>query len=144
MNVTRDFPNRPDSVTEARRLVRRALAESAPKSGDAGDPGDAAEVVEVVEVMVSELATNCVCHTETPFTVRIDVTDHHIRVEVSDTGAGRPTLRSPKPIAPSGRGLRIVEALCDDWGVTSLPRGKTVWFTLDTSGRRRVAARPGT
>lgn len=30
----------------------------------------------------------------------------------------------------SGRGLRIVAALADQWGVTRLAHGKQVWFAL--------------
>jgi hypothetical protein len=30
----------------------------------------------------------------------------------------------------SGRGVRLVDTLADDWGVDVLPAGKTVWFEL--------------
>ena len=44
--------------------------------------------------------------------------------------AGRPTLRSPTVLEPSGRGLRIVEALSKAWGVVPGEGGTRVWFTL--------------
>jgi hypothetical protein len=79
--------------------------------------------------MVSELATNCVQHAQTDFELTIRSRDH-IRVEVRDSQRRRPTLRSPTPREPSGRGLRIVEAMSEAWGITPSANGKIVWFTL--------------
>ncbi len=55
-----------------------------------------------------------------------------IRVEVTDRGAGAPTVLSAGPDAPSGRGMYIVSQLADDWGVTAADDdgAKTVWFTV--------------
>jgi anti-sigma regulatory factor (Ser/Thr protein kinase) len=90
------------------------------------------DVAEAVGVMVSELATNSLRHAGSDFRVRVDTDDRLIRVAVSDSGPGQPFLRSPHPREPTGRGLRIVQALADDWGVAPLRegRGKVVWFTL--------------
>lgn len=58
------------------------------------------------------------------------------RTEAKNPGRGarhrpwRPTPRSPGPADPSGRGLRIVEAMSDTWGVIPSPNGNTMWFTL--------------
>ena len=68
--------------------------------------------------MVSELATNCVRHTVTDFTVRVERTPDEVRVDVTDTGGGTPEVRSPEPSEPSGRGLRIVRELSDSFGIT--------------------------
>jgi anti-sigma regulatory factor (Ser/Thr protein kinase) len=104
-------------VTAARRFVRDVLNDRPP------------ELVEAAELMASELATNCVRHAHTEFELAIH-TDGQIRIEVSDRGEGRPTLLSPAPREVSGRGLRIVEAMADAWGVTPAANGKAVWFTL--------------
>jgi two-component sensor histidine kinase len=80
--------------------------------------------------MVSELVTNSVKHAHSDFKVSIDDSGGEIRVEVRDTGRGQPVLRFLAPTEPSGRGLRIVEALSHAWGTVDLPDGKTVWFTL--------------
>jgi anti-sigma regulatory factor (Ser/Thr protein kinase) len=87
-------------------------------------------LVDAVELMVSELATNSVKHAHSDFKVSINDSGGEIRVEVRDTGRGRPVLRFPAPTEPSGRGLRIVEALSRAWGTVDSPRGKSVWFTL--------------
>jgi anti-sigma regulatory factor (Ser/Thr protein kinase) len=112
------FPCRPEAVTAARLFVRDHLGE------------EPRELVEAAELMASELATNCVMHARTDFELRVDSRDG-VRIEVSDTGPGRPELLTPSSRERTGRGLRIVEALSDGWGVT--PRdggGYTVWFTL--------------
>ncbi len=86
-------------------------------------------------------------HAETPFTVTVDRAAASVTVSVEDAGPGRPTLQSPAPTHPSGRGLRIVDALADSWGVTPRPdgNGKRVWFTLamgrpDTPTRHEAIA----
>jgi anti-sigma regulatory factor (Ser/Thr protein kinase) len=117
--MTRSFPRRPESVAAARRFVKQALR------------GTATDVLDVVELMVSELATNCVRHTNTAFDLTVDRAKGLIRVEVTDRAGGTPTMRSPGPQDPTGRGLQIVNMLSDSWGVESRPTtGKTVWFTL--------------
>ena len=58
-----------------------------------------------------------------------------MRVEVSDGSAGFPTPQEQRPDAPHGRGLHIVRALADAWGI-EMQRdrpGKTVWFSLPLS-----------
>jgi hypothetical protein len=68
-----------------------------------------------------------------------------VRIEVTDRGAGMPTLRIPPASEPTGRGLRIVRELADSFGVEPLPDppGKTVWFVvgLDHESNQRPAER---
>jgi anti-sigma regulatory factor (Ser/Thr protein kinase) len=125
----RAFPNTATSITSARRYTLDAL-------GDIGrDASDA------IAVMVSELVTNCVRHAATEFVVSIERDRDRVRIAVTDRGSGIPELRSPTPRDTSGRGLRIVQALADDWGVeeAGAAHGKTVWFTLRLGSRPRQA-----
>ena len=118
MSTTRTFPSRPEAVTGARLFVRDCLSE------------EPRELVEAAELMASELATNCVMHARTDFELAVDANDN-IRIEVSDTGSGRPELLTPGSRQRTGRGLRIVETLSAGWGVTARDGGGyTVWFTL--------------
>jgi len=117
MTAARKFRCQPQSVTAARMFVRDHLASRAP------------EVLEAAELMTTELASNCVRHARTDFELAIDSRDQ-IRIALSDTGLGRPTMLSPTPRDLSGRGLRIVDAMSDAWGVIPTASGKTVWFTL--------------
>ena len=73
--------------------------------------------------MVSELATNCIRHTTTSFTVEAEWAGPTIRVDVTDDGGGAPVMQPPDPGNLGGRGLRIVDALSTDWGVIETPNG---------------------
>ncbi|MFL5822049.1 MAG: ATP-binding protein [Solirubrobacteraceae bacterium] len=119
MRQNRTFENQPSSVPAARRFATGTLS------------GLSSEVTEAVELMVSELATNCVRHTDGNFEISILQTPDAVRVEALDGGLGEPRLRSPGPADPHGRGLLIVDALAGDWGV-DLREGhrKAVWFTV--------------
>ena len=119
MRRMRTFPAIPQSVHAARRFATDTLSDSP------------ASTVESVELMVSELATNCIRHERTSFHITILGSTQEIRIEVTDSGSGMPTMRSPGPDEPSGRGLQIVDMLSDSWGVEpEHPSGKTVWFTM--------------
>ena len=119
MTHTRTFPHQPDSVPAARRFatgVLRALP---------------ADTLEAVELMVSELATNCIRHTDSGFELKIIRLGGDIRVSATDGAGGMPEMRSPAPTEPSGRGLKIIDMLSSDWGVEqTASAGKTVWFTV--------------
>ena len=118
MRSSRAFTAEALSVAASRRYVRDVLR------------GHPLADIDAVELMVSELATNSVKHAHSDFKVSINDSAGEIRVEVRDTGRGQPVLRFPAPTEPSGRGLRIVEALSLAWGTADSPRGKTVWFTV--------------
>jgi two-component sensor histidine kinase len=120
MSPQRTFPNNATSVAEARRYVLDALGTMDPALADA------------IAVMVSELTANAVRHAASHFTVSVDRTPVQIRVSVHDNGDGLPVVRAPEPVEPTGRGLRIVQALAADWGVLPAEggQGKTVWFTV--------------
>ncbi len=69
-----------------------------------------------------------------------------VRVEVSDLATGYPTPQEPVPDAPHGRGLHIVCALADAWGIEMRRDrpGKTVWFSavLPTSATPATCREP--
>lgn len=129
MRRMRTFPAIPQSVHAARRFATDTLSGSPPST------------VEAVELMVSELATNCIRHERTSFHITILGSAEEIRVEVTDSGSGTPTMRSPGPDEPSGRGLQIVDMLSDSWGVEAeQPSGKTVWFTMPAAAVEQPAS----
>lgn len=122
MRRRKTFAKSPQSVSAARGFARDTLLDLPP------------EALEVCELMVSELATNCVRHSRTAFEVVIARRRDEVRIEVSDRAGGRPTVRSPGPEEPSGRGLKIVDMLSDAWGVDYLSdRGKTVWCIVSAT-----------
>jgi anti-sigma regulatory factor (Ser/Thr protein kinase) len=122
MTSSRTFPNDPAAVRAARQFATQKLASYAP------------DLLEVIELLVSELAGNCVRHTDSSFAVRIGADKRRIRISVSDRGPGNPVLRSLDPNALAGRGLALVDMLSSSWGVRrdrSLAGGKAVWFVLE-------------
>ncbi|MFF1925610.1 ATP-binding protein [Streptomyces sp. NPDC058221] len=86
--------------------------------------------------IVAELAANAATHGRVQGRdFRLSLTVHgdtRLRVEVTDTRGDRlPVPSAPESDADSGRGLLIVEALADRWGIIPgpVPR-KTVWAEL--------------
>jgi anti-sigma regulatory factor (Ser/Thr protein kinase) len=123
MTKARHFDGQPESVAGARYFVRDVLSDQ-PRA-----------IVVAAELMVSELATNSVRHALSDFELVIDLSQDELRVEVSDHGQGQPVPRSPTVRDQSGRGLQIVRALSEEWGVTPSRSGKLVWFTLSLRQR---------
>jgi anti-sigma regulatory factor (Ser/Thr protein kinase) len=109
------------SVTVARHFVRDQLL-----------TWRLERLVEDAELGVSELVANAVKHARTPLELSVVVGD---RATFSVTD-GHPVLRSPvgsahsDALAESGRGLQIIAAIANDWGIRALPEGKRVWFSL--------------
>nr|WP_189597756.1 ATP-binding protein [Streptomyces pilosus] len=91
---------------------------------------------ETASHVVAELAANAATHGRVPgrsFRLTLYVVGATLRIEVTDTRGDRPpVLREPGTGAESGRGLFLVEALADRWGVSGgrFPR-KTVWAEVD-------------
>lgn len=85
-----------------------------------------------IQLVVSELVTNGVRHGGSvgPLWVRLVVTREVVRLEVVDTGEGfdrGSILQTPlDPAAVSGRGLHLVDAIADRWGLVYDGRTK-VW-----------------
>jgi anti-sigma regulatory factor (Ser/Thr protein kinase) len=82
---------------------------------------------DVAALLVSELATNAVCHAQTSFVVVISVLEN-VHVEVRDGSTLPPQLRAKDPRAEAGRGLALVNELALAWGYQPTAEGKTVWF----------------
>ncbi len=82
-----------------------------------------------VVLITAELVTNAIRYGVGPIDVDISFDRSGFRVGVSDRSDGKVEKRVEVPVhAASGRGLRIIEALSDEWGVEPLPGGgKTVW-----------------
>ncbi|MGW1397261.1 ATP-binding protein [Streptomyces sp. NPDC002405] len=91
--------------------------------------------VEAASHIVAELATNAATHGRLPgrsFRLTLYVVGRTLRIEVTDTrGDRRPELQEPVGEAESGRGLLLVDALADRWGIAEerFPR-KTIWAEL--------------
>ncbi|MEU6348764.1 ATP-binding protein [Streptomyces sp. NPDC047072] len=84
-----------------------------------------------VLLCVSELATNALLHGVPPNRCfRLSLTlaaDGVLQVEVHDSGPGDVRTPTPGPDDERGRGLLLVAALADKWGVREREPGKVVW-----------------
>ena len=94
------------------------------------------EVLDDVRLLVNELVTNSVKFGgEGQIQLRVSGSGKSVRVEVHDEGPGfAPPARKPTMEDTSGRGLFLVDALADRWGV-SLDGTTCVWFEIDRPQR---------
>ncbi|GAC1319275.1 MAG: hypothetical protein NVSMB12_18490 [Acidimicrobiales bacterium] len=109
-----------EAVRAARGTVRRLL-----------EGWGLAGLGETAELCASELATNAVLHAQSPVLLAIALLPDAVRVEVEDAAPG--PIEAGALVddgAESGRGLAIVDALTESWGVEQHVAGKTVWFEL--------------
>jgi anti-sigma regulatory factor (Ser/Thr protein kinase) len=119
------LPSEPASVSAARRFVTRLVPVWL--SADGRDR---------LLLAVSEAVSNAVRVSGDVVTLRMLRQRPVVRVEVDDDDPAPADLtpRSPDWDAEGGRGLLLVEAVTDDWGVISHPDdGKTVWLQVEES-----------
>ncbi|WP_411572832.1 ATP-binding protein, partial [Streptomyces acidiscabies] len=106
------------AVPDARHALRELLHTW-------GKPGRS----DIAELLTSELVTNALLHTDDDAVLTATVGPEGLHVEVRDF-----VDRLPEPEAPhaddgtNGRGLLLVQALADAWGVRPHGIGKAVWF----------------
>lgn len=116
------FDGVPRSIGKVRRLITDALDGRYPP-----------EVVHNCALIASEMATNAYQHAgESPFRVGVILVPGRVRITVEDTSTAPPSMPHPLDRDEGGRGVVIVDALSDRWGVDSLPSGKVVWAEVVT------------
>ncbi|HZY76205.1 MAG TPA: ATP-binding protein [Jatrophihabitantaceae bacterium] len=129
----------PHATTSA-ALVRHELSADLALRGI--DPDSIDEVV----LVASELVGNAVRHTHTAeggLAVEWMLDGSGVIVQVADSSPATPTPRDPVATEPGGRGLHIVEALADDWGVRQDDGGKRVWAHVPVRTSHREPALSG-
>ena len=128
---TRDFQGDTNQVREVRRWVEDLLPDCDPLAD--------------ILLLVSELCANAVMHTRSGeaggrFTVDVEWTPELVRVVIGDQGSPKvpaigartgDTTRTDE----SGRGLRLVDELADDWGTVSRPGCRWVWADVQWRAR---------
>ncbi|MFJ9250740.1 ATP-binding protein [Streptomyces sp. NPDC101776] len=89
-----------------------------------------------VLLCVSELATNALVHGVPPgrqFRLVLRCDGRVLHAEVHDSGGGVPRVGDhPDGTDEGGRGLLLVSALSDKWGVRERDFGKVVWAEFRT------------
>ncbi len=84
--------------------------------------------VEVVVLLTSEVVANAVVHAGTSVELVVRSMHGDVQIDVSDGATQMPEVLDPALGSVSGRGLQLVMALAQAWGVIPTPGGKTVWF----------------
>lgn len=114
----------PVSVAGARGFVTDVLTEH-----------DLPSLVDDVQLVVSELATNALVHARTSFTVKLRTAlGPAVVLEVRDGSRTGPKLLASASLDITGRGVAIVNALSQAWGIDEFKGGgKSVWAVFSTS-----------
>jgi signal transduction histidine kinase/DNA-binding response OmpR family regulator len=84
-------------------------------------------VVGDLVLVVSELVTNAIRHSRSPIELRLSRTSDRIVIAVHDGTTAVPRRLQPNLDAEHGRGLQLVSAISDQWGVRPTEHGKSVW-----------------
>lgn len=127
--ATRTFPGLAERCSKVRRFVRDVLAE-------------VPEVRDDAEVVVAECFANAVSYTASGdpggrVRIGVAVVGDRVRLEITDEGLSDtiPEIveRAGEDESPHGRGLVLVEALCQEWGRLD-PAGDAGACPLDCPG----------
>jgi anti-sigma regulatory factor (Ser/Thr protein kinase) len=123
------IPLERQAVQMARRWVRETLGR-----------WELGELIDSAVQISSELLANAITHAERDSSVvmLLMFAAGTLRLEVRDHDRQNlPELQIPAPTDVDGRGLVIVEALSDRWGVRVTDAGKSVWSEMDTHRGQR-------
>lgn len=130
--VEAPLPHSPEGPWLARRRLEDSLRRDL-------DP----DLLADLSIIASELVANSVVHGRAggggTVVFRIDADGRRVRLEAEDRGRvlRRPRTRRASEAALGGRGLRLVDALADRWGV-SPGRPTVVWTEIDLLEERRL------
>jgi anti-sigma regulatory factor (Ser/Thr protein kinase) len=122
------------------RIAEESVAEVRRQVGEVLRRWRLGGLVDSALLVVSELATNVVQHARGigeffEVTLRRRPGALVVEVEVADSYQwAMPVPVKPEPADTSGRGLLLVAALAEAWGVRPRVVGKTVWVRLAVPG----------
>ncbi|MCZ9344628.1 ATP-binding protein [Streptomyces sp. TRM76130] len=94
-----------------------------------------ADLTDDAQLCVSELVANVIGHVGpgTPTTLTVLVNGASVRIEVHDPDPrALPTLMAADAESEAGRGLALVAAITDRWGIQLLADHKVTWCELAT------------
>ncbi|MFD4123828.1 ATP-binding protein [Streptomyces globisporus] len=123
-------------------IVRSTLAGQPLAEGDLRRPGQLRRMncallthwglqpcIEVADLVLTELATNAFQHgAGDSVTITWCANEGRLMIQVKDSSSVRPVVRDVDEASEHGRGLCIVEALADEWGISE--DGTTVQCAL--------------
>lgn len=99
------------------------------------------DVLEDAQLVVSELVTNALLHAGSRCELGIVFRNGWLRIEIRDRGSGGPEVQAADSESEHGRGLLLVSAMTDAWGMEPLePAGKVVWAELRSGSQPELGA----
>jgi hypothetical protein len=113
------MPPHPIAAEQARTLTEMVL-----------DDWDLTPLRDNALLVVSELVTNALKQRDV-FLFALQRRSETVLVEVTDMGPGLPMMKNAGEMDAAGRGLFLVDVVCDEWGVRPEENGgKTVWAAI--------------
>jgi hypothetical protein len=138
--VLKPLRSHPLAVGQARNFCARRLWSVLDARGDIAD---ADEVIRDATTIASELVTNAVSAGSSQIELFLALRRTSLLIEVSDDADGTVVPAAPTPEDIKGRGLLIVAALSQAWGVEVDGRIKRVWAEVPLSGAGPATLAPG-
>jgi anti-sigma regulatory factor (Ser/Thr protein kinase) len=108
------------SLGEGRRFVAKTLR----------DWNVDEDTIEPVMLVANELVANAIVHAHSAPVLSLEDAGPDLLLRVADETSDLPITRRSAPHDEGGRGLMLVEALSDCWGVDASESGKSVWVTF--------------
>jgi anti-sigma regulatory factor (Ser/Thr protein kinase) len=88
------------------------------------------ELADSAALLVSELVTNVFLHARTDCSIHATFDRSVLAVTVADGGSHELVVHPASTSAEDGRGLAILEAVADEWGIERSGGTNSVWFHL--------------
>jgi anti-sigma regulatory factor (Ser/Thr protein kinase) len=118
-------PHEATTSTEGRAWARRTLPEilTRPPRRD---------LYEDVDLVFTELLSNAVRHGGGLREAQLSNTGEHVRLMAADNDPRGPAVRARRTDQPNGRGMHLIQAIADRWGIYRhhTEVGKRVWADL--------------
>jgi anti-sigma regulatory factor (Ser/Thr protein kinase) len=108
------------SLGEGRRFVARTLREWHVDE----------DRIQPVRLVANELVANAIVHAHCAPVLSLEATGADLMLRVADASRDMPVIRERSAEEAAGRGLLLVDALADRWGIDADGAGKTVWATF--------------
>lgn len=116
------FAAEPEEVAALRRVLRIHLG-----------LWGLAELTETAQLCLSELVSNVITHVGrgTPTTLAVSINGTNLRIEIHDPDTrALPRVMDSTVDVEAGRGMALVAAMSECWGVQMLPDRKITWVEL--------------
>lgn len=90
-------------------------------------------LADAAALLITELVTNVFLHARTDCLIHATFDCPTLTVTVTDGDNQQLSAQPPSETAEEGRGLAIVAALADTWGIQHNDGAKSVWFQLSNT-----------